>query len=73
MSKKQNPGDTVIKLRPYYGKTIDEIASTERGLLWLDKTLGSMPKSWESHKQIKEYLSDPAIERELNDILDSRD
>lgn len=69
------PGDAVIEFgnHRFAGKTIDQIAETDRGLLWLDKMLGVLPRKWAIYSKIKAYLNDPAIEKDLNDLLESRE
>jgi hypothetical protein len=66
---KENPGSTVIRFDRYSGRTIDQIAQSDRGLLYLDKLVGILPTSWKIVKQIRTYLSDPAIAKELDDLL----
>lgn len=54
---------------PYVGQTLDEIASTDEGLLYLDRMVDKLSPDLHLRKAIKQYLSDPTIRKELDDLL----
>lgn len=51
------------------GKTIDQIASTDRGLLYLDRLLGGTSPTTDLFAILTEYLTDPVIAREIDSLL----
>lgn len=51
----------------YEGQTIDEIASTDKGLLYLDWCVGALEHS-QAWRWINVYLSDPGIKRDLENL-----
>ncbi len=61
--------ETVIPFGMHEGKTLDEIAQTDDGLLYLDWLAGG-----DVYGHLKEsilvYLSDPGIKRDLEDLID---
>jgi hypothetical protein len=53
----------------YKGKTLDQIACTNAGLLFLDQLLD---KDWvwpQTKETIRSYLSSPSIQRELDSLI----
>lgn len=48
----------------YGGRTLDDIASTDRGLVFLDQLRGKARAPWLAHA-LAAYLDDPAIQRDL--------
>lgn len=68
----KKPGDFVIPFvfgKQYGSKTIDDIAKSNKGLLWLDRLRGRARSPW-LRKALAEYLDDPAIARDLKELLD---
>ena len=58
----------VMPFRKYKGKTLEEIAETDEGLLYLDWLRG---QSWTLSyltDHLNTYLNDPTIKKELEDI-----
>ena len=54
----------------YKGKTLDEIASTNNGLLYLDSLLA---RDWvwaETKETIRQYMNNPSIQQELSYLYD---
>lgn len=68
---------TTIPFGAYINKTIDEAASTDRGLLYLDWMRGVIDKPGHNynetpfHKALTGYLNDPSIARELDNLVES--
>jgi len=61
---------TVIPFGDYKGQTIDHVAQTDEGLLWLDEIV-DWPNLFEDLSEaIQTYLTDRAISGELKSILD---
>lgn len=64
--------DTVIPFGKHKGRTFDDLASTNGGLIYLDKQRG---REWvrETHPDLAHaldaYLSEPAVSRELDRAL----
>jgi hypothetical protein len=59
----------VLGFGPYEGKTLDEIASTDRGLRYLDNLRGKTSNSGAVARALETYLSDPVIAKDLNDTI----
>ncbi len=66
-----NPGAMVFKEGPHKGRTVDDVGSTDQGLLWLDDNVDSFPKGSKIRIAISEYLQDPVIAAELESLLES--
>lgn len=64
--------DAVIPYGKHKGKTLDAVASTNGGLIYLDK---QREREWlrETHPELAEtinaYLEEPAVARELDQAL----
>lgn len=55
----------------YGGKTLDDIASSDKGLLFLDALRGRAKAPW-LQEVLGVYLDDPAIQADLRRALDNR-
>lgn len=66
-----NPGQYRLTFSRHANRTIDQIAKTDSGLLFLDRQLAIIPKSWKAYQAIRDYLSDPVISVELDLILET--
>jgi hypothetical protein len=64
--------NTIVPFGDYLGLTIDQAATTDTGLLFLDRLRGSGRLYGKLKDAIEVYLSDPTIERELASILENR-
>lgn len=64
-----NASEIKLPYGKYRGKTLDEIASTREGLLYLDNMVDEFPRDSYLKKAIKDFLSDPTIQKELDDLL----
>lgn len=61
-----------LKFGRYRGLTLDRIAETDEGLLYLDSIV-DRDWLWErDRQQIVTYLADPVIRHELEALLDRR-
>jgi hypothetical protein len=67
----KNPGNMVFKDGVHKGRQIDDVGSTDKGLLWLDGIVDTLPKGSDIRKAVLAYLKDPVIAAELESILDS--
>jgi len=56
----------------YYGKSIDEIAGTDRGLLYLDWLRGREWLKPDMFRVVSEYLDDPETKRAVASALQSQ-
>lgn len=65
----KNPGSVLFTQSPHKGRTIDQIASTDAGLLYLDEVVDTLPKGSTLRKAIEVYLSDPVIKKDLDALL----
>jgi hypothetical protein len=59
----------VFPFGDYAGRTLDSIAATDEGLLYLDKIRGWPALIPKVKNAIDIYLSDPSIARELDSLL----
>ena len=59
----------VMPLGKHKGKTLDDIASTDEGLKYLDWIVGEGFLWDRTEEAIKTYLADPAIQRDLNALV----
>lgn len=59
----------VIKFGKYKGVTLDDIASTDEGLKYLDWLNGQTWLNDPLKKHVVNYLSDPSIRKELDALL----
>jgi hypothetical protein len=64
----------------YIGMTMDDIAKTNRGLLWLDwlrSALETKPQQTQldriTLKHLRVYLDDPTIEKDLRELVRSKE
>jgi len=64
-----NPGRVLFDRKPYKGVPIDEIAATDKGLLYLDRTVDKLPADSKVGKALRAYLKSEVIQRELNRLL----
>jgi len=60
----------VFPFGKHKGKTLDKIASTDDGLKYLDWARGLDNLFPATRAALKTYLDDPAIKRELSNIMD---
>jgi len=68
-----NSGSICFTNGKYKGKTIDEVASTDAGLLFLDASVDNLAKNSRLRRSIVKYLNDPVIAKELEYLLDEGD
>ncbi len=52
----------------YRGETLDDIASTDEGLKYLDWLLGESDANAHSYPYLSAYMNDPSIKRELENL-----
>lgn len=68
----QEASRVVLPYPKYKGKTIDEVAQSNEGLLYLD-WLAAQPWLFaDIKKALDAYLGDEAVARDLSTILDDR-
>jgi len=72
---KQVKSDYVMPFGKYEGKTLNEIANTDKGLLYLDWCVREWPVDnaktlLKIQLRIQEYLSEPTIQRKLDVLLE---
>jgi hypothetical protein len=60
--------DYVFPFGQYRGKTLDEIATTDKGLLYLDWVYGQMADGT-AMDNVRVYLADPTISRDIQRLL----
>jgi uncharacterized protein (DUF3820 family) len=68
--KPTKAGRYVLPFGKYRGRTLDDIASTDEGLQYLDWLIGQPWISGLLEGKLLTYLADPAIRRELDRILE---
>lgn len=59
----------IIPLGRYKGKTLDEVAYTDEGLLYLDYMRGKLDSWSTARKALDAYLDDPVIVQELSNLI----
>jgi len=69
LMQEPEPGDVVIPFGKSNGKTIGQIASSDKGLWYLDWLVGQKWLNEYLRVPLELYLSDPAIKAELRRIL----
>jgi len=65
-------GTFVMPFGKYRGKSIDRIARTDDGLLYLDWLIGEQIPTGYAKWAIETYLADPTIKEELEKIVENR-
>ena len=60
----------VMPFGKYKGQTLDHIARTNEGLLYLDWAIGEFGEGYVK-EAIEDYLDDPVISLELGDLLNN--
>lgn len=63
------PGDHVLTFGKHKGKTIDNVAETDEGLLYLDYLRGLHNLREPDKTPLKLYLGDATIQAELRKLL----
>ena len=66
-----NPLSFVMPFGKYKGLTLDQIATSDEGLLYLDWCVGKFDDGYVK-RIIQEYLSDSLIQKELDALLDDK-
>lgn len=66
-------GETVIPFGMYKGKSLNQIASDNAGLRYLDWLRGQEWLRDPLCEAIEEYLDDPVVSRELDQALEERE
>jgi uncharacterized protein (DUF3820 family) len=66
----RSPGKYVMPLGKYSGRTLDEIAATDKGLRYLDWMIGQEWVRDPLKANLKEYLALSAIARDLDRITE---
>ncbi len=61
--------DTKIPLGRHKGKTFDEVAVTDEGLLYLDHMRGKIDAWLKVREALNTYLDDPVISGDLTKLL----
>lgn len=61
-------GSFVMPFGKYAGQTLDDIASTNSGLLYLDWAAGELECL--TGDIIREYVSDEGVQRDINEAID---
>jgi hypothetical protein len=64
-----DPKDFVMPIGRYRGQTLDDISSTDEGLLYLDWMVGQHFLYPDTKKAIEDFLGDQTIRRELDRLL----
>lgn len=65
-------GDFVLLFGKYRGQTVDQIAQDDQGLLYLDWLRGEREgQSDKIDRALDTFLSDPAIEHDLTELVSS--
>lgn len=64
------PGDYTLRNGCFAGQTIDEIATRDKGLLFLDRLLGRVSVHSPLGQSLFAYLHDPPIANDLDTLLD---
>ena len=59
--------DYVLTFGKYNGETLDQIAGSDEGLVYLDWLYGELPEN-QTRYALAAYLSDPSIKKELERI-----
>ena len=62
---------TIVTFGEYEGLTIDQIAQSDRGLLWLDR-IAEKIRTPRLAEAIRTYLHDPSIARDLDSLTHRR-
>lgn len=57
-----------VSMRRYVGKSLNEIASTDEGLKFLDWLIGEKIHDRYLEAALTVFMADPAIQKELRDI-----
>lgn len=52
------------------GKSLNEIASTNEGLRWLDWAAGEFDPTSSAGAAIRMYVADPQVQREIEEALE---
>jgi hypothetical protein len=63
---------TVIPFGKHIGKTIDKIAETDDGLMYLDWARGAWTNKPDLLRALTAYLGDPAIKADLEKVIANR-
>lgn len=61
----------VLPFGKHKGRTLDQVAETDKGLLYLDWLNGLENTSGDLKLALETYLADPAIARELHRLLEN--
>ena len=75
MTKKYHPipfkeaADYVLKFGKYTGKTLDAVASSDVGLVYLDWARGTLRLAFHTKNAICSYLDDPTIAKDLAKLV----
>ncbi len=64
-----DPADYVMPFGKWKGLTLDEIAETSDGLRWLDWAAGEFDVTSEAGQQIRSFVANPAIVREIIEAI----
>ena len=67
------PDDYVMPFGKYKGQTLDNIASTDAGLLYLDWAAGEFEEGQRVTEAIWAYLEIESVRRDLDAAIDRRD
>jgi predicted alpha/beta hydrolase len=62
----------VIRFGKYRGKTVDEIASSNGGLRYLDWMRGALHLDFHTANAVCSYLEDPTIAKDLAELVKGR-
>lgn len=65
---RMRPGDKIISFGPYCFKTLDQIADSDEGLLYLDKIIDEI-SSPDFKENLKAFLTQPHIQIRLKDLI----
>jgi hypothetical protein len=66
------PGKTVVPFGKFKGRTIDQVASTDDGLKYLDWMVGLDDLREPFKTDLTTYLAKPSVSQELDRILGDR-
>ncbi len=59
----------VMQFGKYTGRTLDEIASTDAGLRYLDWMRGALRLDFHTKNAVEAYLDDPTISADLEKLI----
>lgn len=62
----------VMPFGMFKDRQLDDIATTDRGLLWLDWARGACALDYHTRNAVCSYLNDPTIAKDLAELLERK-